>query len=285
MARCAGLTKKNLPCKKVARGDGYCELHSPTSELCKGTTKEGCPCCQLPIPCLDGHCEFHYPNYPVCKGITRGCLPCCSKVVYPRFPSSEYCRDDHDPAFSRSTDPSIFRIASLRLEAGGEVAELRQNLDAYTRCKLSNFADLELDHVVELQCVRDCYDVVAKDHPDSKEKLAGAVRTTINLKENLNFTTKGINLLKYKATAAFLGAYKSEGGKDVGPGGITSFLLDAYSEEHEEKRLSRQVSAGIKSEIVKSYDAFVSEFEQDGKSHEDLCDKLHEMMIVGMKMK
>jgi hypothetical protein len=294
--QCSGTTKQGLQCRKkaIASLDGYCELHYPSSQFhavaqqqCSGTTKQGRQCRKTAIASLDGYCELHYPSYPLCEGTTRDNAPCGSRVKHPRFPLSKYCRDDHDPGISRSTDPLIFRDDFLRAKVGAKVVEKRQNVDDYTGRRLSkDLAGHELDHVVEIQCVRDSYDVVVKYQPRSiKDKLADCLRSTINLEENLNFTTKGINMLKYIGTAAFLDRYKSGGTEGVGPAGITSFLKEAYSEEYEEKKLGRRETLGIKREIVKSYDACVSEIEQDTDINREFCDRFHEMMIVGMRMK
>ncbi len=206
--------------------------------------------------------------------------------MHPRFPDSLYCCDDHDPACNRSTDPKIFRDPELRQRVGSAVAEQRNHRDDYTGSPLSaNWAHIELDHVIEIQCARDCYDIVLRRHSEDQGHMQNAIRSAINTEKNLNFTTKEINSLKYEAIASFLEAYKENSHHGSSPAGISSFLLEAYSKKYHGKKLSRTQTSNIKREIVKSYEECDSMFEQENKSIALFCDVLHDMVIVGMRLK
>lgn len=91
---------------------------------------------------------------------------------------------DHDPNYERSTDPSVFRIVDLRRKVEKVVLEEREHCDAYTKLPIfdNSRVVLEMDHVLEIQCARDAYDIVKKNRPINLEvkELECKVRETIN---------------------------------------------------------------------------------------------------------
>jgi hypothetical protein len=146
----------------------------------------------------------------------------------------------------------------------------------------TNTLETEMDHVLELQCVRDCYDVVTKHQGDFR--LRDMLRSKINIVENLNFTTKSVNLLKCVATQSFLSAYRADNVHELG---IFHYLQEAR-EATSSLKLTRKESGNIQGQILQSYDACVDNMEPECDLLLQLscfCDELHDMVVVKMDLK
>ena len=82
----------------------------------------------------------------------------------------------------------------------------RNSTDAYTSDVILETPELNLDHVVELHLIRDCYDLVPST-ADDKTCLFFYTKHISNNVENLNFTSKKINQAKHCAVKSFCEDY------------------------------------------------------------------------------
>ncbi len=99
----------------------------------------------------------------------------------------------------------------------------------------------------------------------------------VNEEENLVFTTKDYNQLKFNGCSAFFNDYKkSHTEETVISQGIITYLK-------EQGKLPRKVSRNIAREIVESYDSMMKNLYLE--KHDRLIEELHNCIIIGMKLK
>lgn len=230
-----------------------------------------------------------------CLGITRHMKKCKNKVKY----TQQYCHL-HDPAKVRMTDPSIFRNNNIRLTLTSNVLKLRDNIDIYTDWhiiynnisklnsindnNISNtknndllFTDLELDHIIELQCVTDTYDALLNYSGYQKISLFKKIKKIVNSVENLNFTTQNINIAKCEAMIKFLEAYKTYDLRKHDKG-INEYLLET-------NKLSSSVAKNISNALLMSSEYVVDSFDQENVIEAAYCDEFQQMFFDRMKLK
>jgi hypothetical protein len=305
MTQCLGWLKDgSRQCKKIGIREKkylYCQYHNPTNADAE-SEESGCSADHhthietMPHQCsawlVDGsrrchntgiadkdylYCRFHSPppeiEYPICQGLKRNGSPCRAQVRHPRC--GKYCRDDHDPTLERSTDTADFRIDGLRGERETAVLEFRDSMDIYTGMKVVDTVQAELDHSLELQCGRDCYDRVEGRTACLKNKI----KVGMNENVNLNFTSKEINYLKFRGVNSFCNDYKCG---TVSDEGLMFYLQNAHKDDN---KLSRRVTGAIAKEMVLSYDGVVAGFEQENWDQSLFCDHFHDMVIVSMRLK
>lgn len=172
MARCVALTKQNKQCKNNAKeGSSFCNVHQ-TASYCTGVTLKGEPC------------------------------------KAQRFQETLFCKQHQHQTESVSTDCELLRMPDLLETRRDAVLQYRHSKDAYTRRLISDTPNLNLDHVVELHFLRDCYDLVPGDS-DEKKSLLSFVKTVANKTHNLNFTSQAINQAKHCAVKHFCEDFKS----------------------------------------------------------------------------
>ena len=88
------------------------------------------------------------------------------------------------------------------------VLQYRHSKDAYTRRDISDTLNLNLNHVVELHFLRDCYDIAVGSSVE-KMSLLSFVKSVANKTHNLNFTSQAINQAKHCAVKQFCDDFKS----------------------------------------------------------------------------
>jgi hypothetical protein len=116
----------------------------------------------------------------------------------------EFCQHHARPL---GTDTSEFRIDNLCNSRKSAVMNYRDKKDVYTKAPVQQ--SMELDHVVELHVIRDCYDQIKSHGKRSafelkKKDLLDDLREYVNETENLNFTPATINQVKFKGVYAYL---------------------------------------------------------------------------------
>ena len=172
MARCIALTKQNKQCRNNAKeGSSFCGVHQVANN-CMGVTLKGEPC------------------------------------KAQRFQDTLFCKQHQHQTESVSTDCELLRMPDLLETRRDAVLQYRHSKDAYTRRLISDTPNLNLDHVVELHFLRDCYDLVPGDS-DEKKSLLSFVKTVANKTHNLNFTSQAINQSKHCAVKRFCKDFKS----------------------------------------------------------------------------
>ena len=173
MARCVALTKQNQQCKNKAKdGSDFCNVHQSA-------------------------------NY--CTGVTLKGLPCKAQ----RYKTSLFCKQHQNQTEAVATDCDLFRIPDILEKRQDAVLEYRNSLDAYTCEAVRDTPELNLDHIVEIHLLRDCYDLVP-GNADEKKSLLSFVKSTANSIENLNFTSKTINHEKQCAVKLFCEDYRTK---------------------------------------------------------------------------
>lgn len=201
---------------------------------------------------------------------------------------SLYCRPDHDPAYTRSTDPAIFRMPNLRTSRRDVVLEYRDGRDMYTD-RLFN-QSMELDHALELHMLRDTFDMsmqqcgrqsggvtdAATDAATSD--LAVTLKQLANAKENLNFTSPAINQLKFEALYDYSGQYKA--GQDMPS--LVSFL---NKDSDTGIQLSRKVTSRIQEGILSAYDHICGGMRHEVPVFDFFEHQLHDLVVVKMQLK
>ena len=174
------------------------------------------------------------------------------------------------------------------------VLEERSRVDAYTQKSVvvqdqdtvQLIDGLELDHVLEIQVLRDAYDNVIqtwKPRRTQAQALVQESREAINVSGNLNFTSVAINTLKCEAVQEYLHQYKSQPIGDRSTNnlhGIHEFLLKS----RETKKLSRATTRRLTHEIIRSYDHVLDHLPAERPGHEFLRSELHDLVLVGMKL-
>ena len=172
MSRCVAITKKNRKCRNSAKeGSDFCVVHQQET-YCTGVTLKGEPC------------------------------------MAQRIEGSLFCIHHGHVKASISTDCALLRKKDLLETKRTAVLEYRDYVDAYTSEDIFETRGLNLDHVVELHLLRDCYDSV-QCTTEQKESLLTDLKSISNLTLNLNFTTQSINQKKHTAFKSFCNDYSS----------------------------------------------------------------------------
>lgn len=205
----------------------------------------------------------------ICLGFTHSGNKCQSPFVKN---GEKYCRATHDPAYSKNpiSNTEIFRVEELRNNNIQIVQEFRSNKDIYSKEKITNIKQHDLDHIFELHMLRDVYDSIPKSGSNflvKKSNLAKELKSIVNEKQNLGFTMKETNLSKFDACKAFADDFRREAVNDLG------FFSYFY-----EKGMSRKVTKNIQKEMKNSIDYIVQETE-DLQYNLDISDKITEMML------
>ena len=228
MSRCIALTKKQTQCKNSSlNGSSYCGVHQ-VATYCTGVTLKHEPCKAQQVPG------------------TLFCMKHQKQATTP-FPS---------------TDCTILRVDDLLASKTTAVVEYRDTVDAYSGQLVSELTDRNLDHVVELHLLRDCYDRVSSIS-DDKALLLHNVRSAANIVPNLNFTTKSLNLKKHSAVKQFCDDFDLQ---RVNSDGLRFYLG--------QERLTEVIKLNVLEETAMSLDAIVL-FLND---HEDMCANISDMM-------
>lgn len=154
---------------------------------------------------------------------------------------------------------------SLRRDKGIIVREYRDGKNSYQDAALpAQLGGYELDHVLELQVVRDCFDKsdrrIGVDYEKKRKGVLLDVREAANDKTNLNFTTKVNNEAKSSAVREFQNASSGVGGASVEAG-----FLHFLSEESGggPAKISRKVSQRIHKSTYKSGYALIDALQTD----------------------
>jgi len=157
---------------------------------------------------------------------------------------------------------------------GKVVMEYRKGKDVYRNLLLDFTPEspLQLDHVVENHIIRDNYDIVTKTkqgtNSDSNQKsLASDLKDIVNQEKNLNFTTKPINLTKFRATYNFQEDFRKVVSVSDTELGLVHYLK-------QQAKLSRQETARIQKEIVRSYEFIEDSLQSELPLHSDFADAL-----------
>ena len=259
------------------------DSHFNTMDQCQGRIKDGSRRCRISVmPTLKKpltFCHWHYP----CQGFKRDGTRC---RAFARRENSVFCMDDHDPSKLRPTDTSIFRIDNLCYDIKDLVLKSRDYQDPYQQLDIKGTKGLELDHVVEIQMMRDSFDdTVQKWHPSKTKKsdLTSCVKSSINISDNLAFTKKGINNLKFQAVRSFLLDYKDKETDDKGTGpGLHDYLLKGTSSGR--RQLTRKVTRQISREMVNAFEKIQDSLPVEKPIVADLEYKLHTIIFEGMKL-
>jgi hypothetical protein len=239
---------------------------------CKGKTTAGKECKYDALDYKE-YCEWHDPDTPKCGQLTRTGNPC-------KIPAT---RCNHHSRGPVGTDPKIFRIDRLRTDVEPIVRVYRQDVDKYRNEVLPRTMKglyFELDHVVELHIIRDCYDSIRKhgtNFADAQGNLQKELRCKVNHFTNLNFTTKDINRYKFKATDEFQKLYLSN--QSIPDQGLFDLL-----QESDGKRLSRQDTKRIQGEMYNSWKAIEDMIEHEQPLQVDFEEILNANMSA-MKLK
>lgn len=172
---------------------------------------------------------------------------------------------------------------SLRRDKGSIVREYRDGKDSYQDAALpAQLGGYELDHVLELQVVRDCFDKSDRRIGVDYEKKRKGVLFDVREAANVNFTTKVNNEAKSSAVREFQNASSGVGGASVEAG-----FLHFLSEESGEgpAKISRKVSQRIHKSTYKSGYALIDALQTDEcPVKEAMVDELSKN-LVAMKLK
>ena len=228
MSRCIALTKKQTQCKNSSlNGSSYCGVHQVAT---------------------------------YCTGVTLKHEPCKAQQV----PGTLFCMKHQKQATTPvpSTDCNIFRVDDLVATKKAAVIEYRDRLDAYSGESVARLVDRNLDHVVELNLLRDCYDRVLPTS-DDKARLKHNVRSAASIVPNLNFTTQSINQKKHSAVKMFCDDFDLQ---QCNSDGLRFYLR--------QQRLTEDIRVNILEETAMSLDAILC-FLTD---HEDMCANISNMM-------
>jgi len=178
----------------------FCEEIKRNGERCKkNALKNGTLC--------DSHCLQN-----ICEGITRKGIKCLGR----KMKNSNYCCESHDPTSTQVSDSLEFREGDLRSNMLTKVMHMRKETDVFTGQVIKTWEKpiekYHLDHVFELNLVRDAFDNLKIDakESDSKDlkKFKSNIKTTVNQDFNLALTEEEVNLKKSAAIQAFATDYK-----------------------------------------------------------------------------
>ena len=175
-----------------------------------------------------------------------------------------------------------FRIGNLCNDRAKAVLMYRDNRDAYTAGAVTALGRRkQLDHVLELNVVRDAYDLikpVGTGFQARNRALKQVLTTVANETENLNFTTRDINHIKTIGVQQFQHDYlHASGNVDLG---LVHYLREATSTESEGQRLRRSVTAKIADEFVKSYNSIEDSLQHEDDLQGQIIDLLHTNMAA-----
>jgi hypothetical protein len=206
------------------------------------------------------------------------------------LPGQDYCRH-HSPAQVAPSDTAIFRVEKLRSLKKDDVYQYREGVDAYSARPIKIGRSTELDHILELHVLRDCWDALqptGTGFKEKKEALLSDVRDAANQTGNLNFTTCDINNIKFQAIYAFQADYNTD--KIVYEDqGIFPYLLDAKRQEGvtavvTQHKLSRQESRNIQKAWRSSREVIVDNFADENPVHAQMIallqDNIRAMKLV-----
>ena len=228
MSRCIAVTKKQTQCKNTSlNGSEFCGVHQ-SATYCTGVTQKGVPCKSQQVP---------------------GTLFCSKhqKQVMTASPS---------------TDCSVFRVEDLLATKREAVMEYRDQLDAYTGEAIAELFVPNMDHVVELNMLRDCYDRV-HGTVNAKSLLLHNVRSAASIVPNLNFTTQSVNQKKHCAVKQFCDDFEFQ---RCNIDGLRFYLG--------QQKLKESIKFNVLEETAESLDAILC-FLTD---HEDMCGTISDMM-------
>ena len=165
-ARCIAITKKNNQCKNsTIYGSSFCDVHQKDT---------------------------------YCTGVTLKNEPCRLQ----RVSGTQFCNKHQGQASAIATDCCLFRGKNLLDSKRTSVLEYRNARDCYTGEAYDDIRVPNLDHIVELHLLRDCYDLVSGT-TETKKPLFSIVRSTANEIQNLNFTSEVLNQAKHCAVKSF----------------------------------------------------------------------------------
>lgn len=232
-----------------------------------------------PRKSLDGHdrCSYH----KCCKGITKKTGTRCK--VWLDLNQDFFC-EYHARSMTCPTDPSSFRANNLLLDKGRIVREYRKDKDVYQDSSLptqyNQMLDFQLDHVLELQVVRDCYDQMrhlgGTGIRKKKEDCLPELKAAVNAACNLNFTTGTINMLKEDGVRRFQNSYLAGIGQN---NGLLGCLVEVGP------KLTREVSKRIQSTTDQSGNAIIDLLQTDEcPVKAAMVEALHSN-LVAMKLK
>lgn len=235
--------------------------------------------CKYNVTSENGRCEFH--SRKLCKGIKVNGEEC--KMRIPIKDIAEYCCTQHDPKYKTSVSTDTFRLHNLRDQMKTVVLEYRSNQDIYTGEQVTPL-DLtpafELDHVLELQCIRDCFHNVSLNvNTKTNEELINTMKDIVNRKENLGFTGKAMNKLKFEAVYSFCEEYK------MNPNQVDNLVSYLNNQKSDRVNGWRKAVTLIEKEITTSYDYITDNLRIEDNLEEQMMTEMHDMFIVGMKLK
>ena len=233
MSRCTATTKKNTQCKNAAiNGSAYCGVHQSAT---------------------------------YCTGVTLKNEPCKAQQV----PGSLFCSKHQKQTVDTSpiTDCTVFRMDDLLNLKRSAVVEYRDSLDVYTGQAISQLCQSNLDHVVELNLLRDCFDRVSGTSED-KALLKHNVRSAASIVPNLNFTTQSINQMKHCAVRQFCDDFEN---KQCHLDGLRFYL--------QQQRLTEDTRVKISEETAQSLDAITCFLTDHDEMCGNICDMMEKMVL------
>ncbi|KAI9359953.1 hypothetical protein DFJ73DRAFT_92114 [Zopfochytrium polystomum] len=308
-ASCRGTTKKGQPCnnRPWPEGGGYCRLHKPQSDAdnddrdrpnpvptkaikleavnyasCRGTTKKGLQCKNLPGPDDGGYCRLHKPQSSAeddneddgdhnahgdaskpetvkCAGIKDDGQPCQKPI---KRDGRLFCHYTHDPAYiAFYVKPSRFSDSTLRSKREERLWNGRDSYDP--RVVALDRGRSHLDHVVEKQIFSAAVCGVLRDGKADKGDLDWLLchlrELAVDREANLRFTLDDTN--QAKGTAVFEIIDDHFSGRALRPGGLTGYMVS-------QAKLSREVTKEIKRVMKETLKPSVRRLEDEGDTPE-----------------
>ena len=285
---CIGNKKDGTKCfKRATTGNKYCSFHP----FCQGIKKNGLPCYNRAEP-LRRFC----PHHPFCAG-TRSTGSACYNPVRE---GEKYCRVKAHNPLNHVSNVKEFRLDRCRELRGTAVLERDLGMDAYSGESVvavwkknesttnDVFTCVELEHTNELHVARDIVDrVIAVCKPTSEQFVSfkEIVKANFNMLENLNFTHKDINAIKYEGVHNFLYDYWDDVSGDTG---LFNYLDTAAVTDKQSlgrTKLTRRISGAICKETLASYDKIIDNFNQENVHESSFCDEFSGLVIDGMRLK
>ena len=231
MTRCIAQTKQHKQCKNNAKeGSSFCGVHQ-SANYCTGVTLKGEPC------------------------------------KAQRFHETLFCKHHQNQTKTVSTDCELFRVPDLLEKRRDVVMEYRNSIDAYTCKAICDTPELNLDHVVELYLLRDCFDLVP-GNDDDKQILLSLVRFNANRKYNLNFTTQTINQAKHCAVKSFCEDFRDN-----------HCHMDGLRHYLSKKSLDEDVRSRIVEQTYISMDHITLLFCEQDEMLGNVCDFMEKMVL------
>ena len=246
---------------------------------CIGIAKSTGERCRLKAESNRDYCKWHGPQ---CQAIAQSTNQRCRKRAKQEF-DWKYCCTKHDPRSVTSTDTSVFRMEGLRKSKGKQVLEFRKYRDAYQNKPIGQDPMwrkcYQLDHIVEIHQVRDAYDSVKKHGIGFRQRqtaLRDILKETVNMMENLNLTTTGINQTKFRAVADFQEDYKLHP-ELAADNGLFYYLDRANSGT---TRLTRDVSRRIQKEMLSSKDKLLDALQDEDDLQGQVIEHLQKTSVA-----